>query len=233
MAEGETTISKEEFDKLQSKYDRTLGELTDVKKTLDSFKGINIEKLKADSEALSQLEKENASQSPDKLKEWKQKEAQKLRDEVAKELKEARELSEKLGKENRKLKITDKVFAAIAPKFNDDVHDDLKEYAERFGDINEKGEIIFKDVSGNPRFKNGNEPFTVEDFGAELVTKKPSWAKATFTGGTHQNGASTNGTATYSHIKTLSDLHKLPNHAEIWNKLPLAQKQEIGRNTKL
>lgn len=235
MADGDNTktVSAEDFEKLQAKYDRTLGELTDVKKTLDQFKGIDIAKLKADSEALTQLEKEVASTSPDKLKEWKDKEKQKLRDEVAKELKEAKELTEKLSKENRKLKITDKVFAAIAPKFNEDVHDDLKEYAERYGDLDDQGNIIFKDAQGNPRFKNGNEPFTIEDFGAELVQKKPSWAKASFTGGTHQNGATTKGGTDYSHIKTFNDLMKLPNAREVLKNLPYEQQQEIGRNTKL
>jgi DNA-directed RNA polymerase subunit F len=186
MAEGDnTTVSAEEYNKLKTQVQNWQAKATDYEKR---FAGIDPDAVKAKLEDYELLRKESAKTDPDKFDKWAKSESDKIRSEIAKELKEARELADRYGRENKELKVTDRVFATISPKFNPDTADIIKDYTRRYCDIDDTGSIIIKDDNGKERYKDGNVRMTAEDFGTWLANKYPSLATATFKPGTQQPG---------------------------------------------
>lgn len=196
----EEMISLAEYNKAQEKVRNLGGKLTDLEKKLEEFSGIDLVGLKADREALRNLEKERAQGSGkqedlDALIAAREKA---VRDELQPNLEKYENDLKSANSKIRELTIVDKGFSKISSQFNDDTHDFIKDLVRKNVDLDEEGNFIVKDKDGKVRYSQGsaNKPMSLDEYGAELAQKHPSFAKPTTTSGGRQNGTQTSGGST-------------------------------------
>jgi hypothetical protein len=181
---------------LQAKNDQLYGQLVDMKKQLESFTKLgDPESLRGRLEDYENLRKDKAITSKDDLDKLLQTKEQEIRQSLQSEFEGLKGTFEKTQSELRELKITDRVFSLAASQFNDDVHDDVKDYIRKYCDLNEDGQIIVKDAKGGIRHRDGKpaEKMDGADFVNWLATQKPSWAKAKGKSGDRVNGTMSTG----------------------------------------
>lgn len=190
--EAPKTIPVEDFEKEVEKRRKFQAEAEDFRKRFD---GVDLERLKASHEELAILKKQGAVGDEKKIDELLQSREAEIRKQVQKDIDESKGTISKLQAENKELKVVDRVFALAASKFNDDCHDDVKAYIRKYGDLDDGGEIVFKDDTGKPRYVPGSTTQVMrgQEFIDWLSGTKQSWAKPTTVSGTKENGTKTKG----------------------------------------
>lgn len=182
MAEDKTeatevvdTVSKAEYDGLLEKYRKEQAKAVDYERR---YKGVDLDALKAKAEERDILAAEGAKGDPNKVKAEIDRAVHETRKQLQKELDERDQLLGKLKGENKELRVVDRVFAEAAGKFIDKAHGDLKRVIRESGDLDDEGNIVFKDSKGEILYskKNRSETMGVEEFIEALCEEKPHWA---------------------------------------------------------
>lgn len=173
------------------------GQLATAERELARFKGVDLEKLKADSDALAQLTREQAGKNPEDLKKWQDAQTAKIRGEIQKQIDELAEENKKLKGTNHELMVVDRAMEKLAPRFNDDGHGFIKDYIRRSVDRNDKGEFLIKGEDGEARYSKANPAhyLSLDEWADELANKHPSIAKATTPRGSGRATERVNGSA--------------------------------------
>lgn len=193
------------------------------------FKGIDPDDYSNTKKELEEIRKKAALGNPEEMEKWKVTTESEIRKQVQKELDEANSRASKYEGENKELRVTDKVFAALGTEIMPDMADFIKEQIRRYGDINEKGEIVFKDGSGKPMYAPGSttQPMGLDHFKLHLRGQFPSAFKASDKGGTKQPGekVSVNGIT----VTSLADLKRLPSaqQREVLSKMSRAEQDAL------
>lgn len=189
------TISLEDYEKLQEKYRRAESEREDFKRKAEAY-GMTPEEVRNLKHSHDEFKKADALGDPKKFDAEVERREAEIRKQVQKDLDTLKSEKDRAFSRIKELEVTDRVFGVAASKFNDDTHDDVKAYIRKYGDLDESGNIIFKDENGKPRYAPGSTTklMAPEDFVGWLVSTKPSWAKPTIKAGDKQEGAKTNGT---------------------------------------
>lgn len=184
---------------LQQKYERerdrannALGKLTDLEKQIERFKGIDIDKLKADSEALAMMMKDKAKTSGNQadIDALLSETEKKVRDQLQPKIEELANDKNQLASKLKELTVVDGVYSKIGNKFNDDMQSFVKQIIRQSVDLNENNEFIIKDENGKPRYSkvSVNQLMTIDEFSKELEEKYPSAVKSSVPAGTKTNG---------------------------------------------
>lgn len=208
--EATKTVSVEDFEKQRNRGDRLEGLTRDLEKKLKDAeavaKSIDLEEyktLKADKEKLQEELAKNNPEEREKL--YSAREA-KIRKELSDAKAEVEQKLEAVMKENKTLKVTDKVMAEIGALFHPTCHRFIKQEVERLCDFVD-GAIVIKDEAGVPQYSKANagQQMSIKEFGEELAKQFPPMAVATATGGGRSsNGkANTNGAANGGGASTL------------------------------
>lgn len=204
----------------------------EAEKRLKAFEGIDPEDYKKTKTELDKIRREAAIGDPKKLEEWQQQKEAEIRAQVQKDLEAAKSKVDALSKQNKELTVTDRVFAIAATQINGDTSEEVKEYIRRHGDLNEKGEIIFKGEDGKPLYASGSATalMTPEGFIEMLRTKKPSFFKAKDVGGVRQPGERV--TLRGVTISTLKDLSRFSSaeQKEILAKMTQPEREALFKN---
>lgn len=224
------------YEQLDKAHKNAVGRLTELEKTLEKFKGIDPDEFFALKTAQEEEAKRQASKSPDKLEEHWNKKLNDARKEWDGKLSTFEEENKKLKSQIRSLQITDKVMAEVGPLFNQDTHRWIKAEVERRADLDQDGNLVFKDEKGDVMFSPSRrtEPLSIKEFGEMLVKEFPSAAKPTSGGGSADmtRGNRTNG----HHSKaptTLDELNAMPNPREVLAKMTAEERQVLMKNTRL
>lgn len=198
--EGSKGITQADIDRERAYAQKFKQEAEEFKTKIKVYEGIDPEQYKKDQQELAEARKKAALADPSKFEEEIKRTEATVRQSVQKELDSYKENNAKLSSKIKELQVTERVFGLAASKFNGDTHDDVKEYIRRHGDVDDNGEIIFKDAKGNIMYAEGSttQPMKAEDFVKWLVKQKPSWAVPTARSGTLQDGESKGGKESYS-----------------------------------
>lgn len=187
---GDSGALEAKVTELDTRAKRFEGLLATAEKDLAKFKGLDIEKLKADSEALTQLQHERAQNKPEELKAFREAEREKIRKEFAPKLEEYETENKKLKGSLHEHLIVDKALTTVGAKFNEDAHIFVKDMIRRSMDRDEQGNIVVKDEQGNVRYSRAKptEKLGLEEWAEEIASKHPSIAKPTVTSGSKSAG---------------------------------------------
>lgn len=181
------TITPDEFKKVKEINQRLQGKLTDIEKRYNEFtsiyKDIDPVEAKELKKKLEEAERKAAEKDPGKMEELYERKMNKIRSEYETEKQTIAQQLQALQKENKTLKVTDKVMAEIGALFQSDALKFIKREVEELCDLDEDGAIVIKDENGDPIFRNGKY-ITLKDFGELLAEKYPSLAKAQGSSGT-------------------------------------------------
>jgi hypothetical protein len=193
------TALQQELTKATERAQRFEGQLVDVQKNLEKYKGIDLDKLKADSDALTQLMKEKAGTSGnqtdiDALIAKREKE---IRDQLQPELETWQTKASTLEQQVKELTIIDRGFSQVSGMFNDDTHDFIKDIFRKSVAQDDTGAFIVKDKDGKMRYspKAANVPMTLTELAQEIADKHPSFGKSTAVKGARQLGDSAGASA--------------------------------------
>jgi hypothetical protein len=162
----------------------------EAEKKLKAFEGIDPEDYKKTKTELEEVRKKKALASPEELEAWKGETEASIRKQVQKDLDEAKAKADKFAQQNKELTVTDRVFAAVAPAVMPDMADFIKSQIRAHGDMNEKGELVFKDANGQPMYAPGSttQLMNTDQFAQHLRGKFPSSFAAQDKGGVKQPG---------------------------------------------
>lgn len=183
---------QQQYERERERANNALGKLTDLEKKLEKFSNVDLDKLRADSEALQHLMKEKAKTTGnqadiDALLTEKEK---KIRDELQPLLESATKDKQSLSEQLKELKVVDGVFTKIGNKFNDDMQSFVKDIIRNNIDLDDQGNFIIKDKDGKARYSasSANKLMTVEEFADELTSKYPSAVRSSVPAGLKQKG---------------------------------------------
>lgn len=198
MSEQTETVAKAEYESLKTKFTEAGGKIADLEKVVEKVnKAGGWDKISSTLEAFTILEKERedlekevAESKPDKLKEWKEKTESKVRSSIQAELDGFRTRAETSEKKYKELAVVDRTFSAAASKLVQAAHDDFKSLARAHGDLDEKGNLIFKNEKGETLYKEGSttEPMDANDFVNWAVKVKPHYFASTTVSGDRESG---------------------------------------------
>jgi len=211
MAEDKTdataaeTVTKAEYEALQEKFRKEQAKAVDYERR---FKGVDLDALKAAKEERDILARQSASGDPDKVKAEIDKAVSETRKQLQKELEENENTLKAIKAENKELKVVDRVFAEAASKFIDKSHVDLKRVIRESGDLDDNGNIVFRDDKGEKLYskKKPSEPMGVAEFIEGLLDEKPHWAVDFSVSGAKQTGEKRTGGAKITSLSQLNGL---------------------------
>jgi len=188
---------KAKLSELDERAKRFEGLYVDTSKKLKTFEGIDLDRLKADSEALAQHLRDKAAESKDPadLKKWQESQTAKIRSEIQKKLDELESENKSLKSTNHELTVVDKAMERIGGRFNEDTHMFIKQYVRDQVDRDDKGELYIRGEDKQPRYspsKPANR-LSLEEWADEIAQKHPSAAKATVPRGSGKGGERMNG----------------------------------------
>jgi hypothetical protein len=192
--------------KLQAAEERARNfeaKLTDLEKKFDRVKDINPDDVAGMRASLQEYERKAAEgKSPEELERVIKDQLEgnyndRLQAQAAR-IEELEGLNGSLKGSLKELSVVDKAMGEIGGMFNDDCHVFIKQCVRDAVDVNEQGDFIIKDDSGNPRFNAAGKPMTLSDYAQELIGKHSSMAKPQVKDGGKQPGqkmgASSSGT---------------------------------------
>lgn len=187
---------QQDYSKLDERAKRFEAMSVDLEKKLKRFEGVDLDKLKADSEALSTVMRDKASQNPDDLKKWQEATEAKIRTQYQAKIETTEAELQKVRGINREMLVVDKAMEKIGTRFNDDGHLFVKQYVRGQVDRDENGNFIVKDEKGEPRYSPSKpaEKLSLEEWADEIAGKHPSIAKASVPRGSAKPGEKIAGT---------------------------------------
>jgi hypothetical protein len=192
----EDKVSRVDYDNAIERARKFEGQLVDLQKQFEPFKGVDLTALTAKAsqfDELSKAPKGNDKKDIDRLiadaEAAKEAAVRGQFDPVINEYKT--KLSEKENR-LRELEVVEKVFTSHAGKFVDTATEDFKDIIRRTFDQDETGALFVKDEKGQARFSDidgrRHERMGPDEFIAELEKKKPHLFKAKGSPGAMQNG---------------------------------------------
>jgi hypothetical protein len=184
----------QDFQREQDKARRLEGEVVDVRKRLEPLEKVDLVALKAKAEELDLLKQQNAK-TPDEIKQLIKEKETAIRAEIQRELDENKTALQKYQSENKELRVVDKAMGEIGKHFNDDMHPFVKQYVRQSVDVNDRGEYVIKDDSGDVRYSkvDRTKPMSLKEYADELAERHPSAARPTGTSGGMHAGTKSNG----------------------------------------
>lgn len=199
------------------KFHRVQAQVVDLEKKLEQFKDIDPTAFKAMREDYELMRKQQTGGDPKKIEELITAKEAEIRTTVQKTLDERDAKINNLSSTLKRLQVTDKVFSLAASRINEDCADDFKSYAEKYGDLGDDGEIIFKDDKGAMRYAPGSttKPMGVDDFVEYLSNLKPSWFKPDGKAGAKTAGQKTSA-ASNARVLTWAEIGQLPDKGKIY-----------------
>ncbi len=217
--------TNDELARERAKSQKLFAELTDLKKTYQQFtsmyKDIDPDEARKLKEKNEELERKAIEKDPAKMEEMFNRKFTRFQTEMAeKEASLTKEL-EKYKKENKTLRVTDKVMAEIGSLFNEDALKFIKREVEEFCDLDDDGStIVVKDEDGNVQFRNG-KIIGIKDFGEQLIEKYPSLARARGVGGAKDAspGPKRQGAGSGRIPETYAELQSMPNSKAVFDEL--------------
>lgn len=187
----------EQLDRERTRANNFQGQLTDIQKRMEAFNGIDLDKLKADSEALKQLTIEKAKNSGDQkdIDELLASTEKRIRDEIQPQLETFQTENKTLKSKINEIEVVDAAYTQIGTLFNNDVQEFIKGLIRQNVAKDKDGNLVVVDKDGKPRYSNGsaNKLMSVAELGDELAQKYPSFAQPTVTSGTRSQGQRSNG----------------------------------------
>lgn len=190
--DGQDAVSPEQFKKAVERAQRFEAQLKDLEKKHQQFasmyKDIDPDEAKALKTKLEEAERKAAEKDPAKMEELFERKLNKFKQGWDEEKTTITYELEKLRKENKTLKVTDKVMSEIAGLFNPDALKFIRREVEEQCDLDDDNTIVVKDEDGSPIFKNGKY-LGIKDFGEMLVERYPSLAKAQGVSGSKDSGS--------------------------------------------
>lgn len=225
------TVAKTDYEALKSKHTEITGKLTDFEKQFEKInKWGGLEKISADLEAFNLLQQERAAEKPEDLKKWKETTEQTIRQSVQKDVDTWKTKAEQAEGKFKERVVIDSAFTVAAGKLHDSAKEDFKTLTRQHGDLDEKGNVIFKDAQGNILYKEGSttEPLDADGFVQWAIKNKPHYfASQTVEGDRDVNTTS----ATHSGTKITVDEY-LNMSAQEHAKLPLATRAELAKKAR-
>lgn len=162
-----------------------MAKATDFEKQLDQFKGLNIDKLKADSAELQRrLEGSDKSDDVEAAK-------KRLEDTYKSQIDGLKDNTTKLQSQIKTLRVTNEAMKLHSKFFVDGSEAIVQDFVNKFCDWDEKsGAIVIKQASGDVRYSPTRTGATmnVEELFTELQTQFPFLAKAKNNNGTMGSG---------------------------------------------
>lgn len=225
-------VPKSEYESLRTKHTELSGKLTDFERNFDKInKWGGLEKIGADLEAFNLLQEERAKEKPEDLKVWKTQTEQSIRQSVQKDVDTWKTKAEQAEGKYKERVIIDSAFTVASGKLHDAAKEDFKALARQHGDLDDKGNVVFKDAQGNTLYKDGSttEPLDAEGFVAWAAKNKPHYFASQTKEGDRDAGATSSathsgGTITVDQYLSMSDAE----HA----KLPLTVRAELARKAR-
>lgn len=222
------TIAKAEYDALKEKHTQTAGKLTDFEKQFERINKLGgLEKISADIEAFNLLQQERAAEKPEDLKKWKETTEQTIRQSIQKDVDTWKTRAEQAETKFKERVVIDSAFSVAASKLHDTAKDDFKALVRQHGDLDEKGNVVFKDSKGEILYKEGSttEPLDAEGFVNWTIKQKPHY----FTSQTVSGDRDTNATqATNAGVNITVDQYLNMSAAE-HARLPLKTRAELAK----
>ena len=214
---------------LETHKNTWMGKATEYEK---KFQGVDPDEYHSLKASVEQLQREKAIADPKQMDAWKADTEKLVRSTVQKQLDDAIARAKSLESENKELKVVDRAFKDIADEFNSDCFDEVKQYVRRFGDVDEKGNLIFKDENGAIRYAQGStsKQMDAKEFGAWIGSLKPSWKKPTHVRGT-DTGNQTKSAGANGATITAKDFMQLPQAEQraLALKMSASQLSDIGK----
>lgn len=207
-ATGEKTYSQKDIEAERAHAQHFKAQLEEVQ---NKYKGIDPDDYSKTKAELAEIRKKAALGNPEEMEKWKATTEAEIRKQVQKDLDAANSKAEALSKQNKELTVTDRVFAAAAPNVMPDMSEFIKDQIRRHGDLNEKGEIVFKDASGKEMYAPGSttQLMNTQQFVEHLKNTFPSSFKASEKSGAKQGGERTS-VSSPTKPTSMAELQALP-----------------------
>jgi hypothetical protein len=230
------TVSIDEFNREKAKAQRTFGELTNLQKELEKYKGIDPTEFFALKEAVAMAEKEKATKDPKLTADYYEREKNKA---ISTATAEFEAKYGKLQADHQKLQSDfqrNAINRQIVNEFNDQLIpgavEDLENLLTKHAKF-EDGQVVFVDADNNVIYKAG-KPMTSKDFINSLKETKSHWFKSTSVQGSQ---GITTGEKSKPFVgtvpRTMAELNALPNPHAVLKSLTPEQRLVILNNTKI
>lgn len=187
---AEKTFSESDYNKAveieRAHASKFKEELTELKTKFKDIDPTAFSTMKAELDAL----KNKGATTPEQIEaRIREKEAE-IRATVQKDIDSFSTENKTLKGQLKELQIVDRAFSHFAGKINEDVADDVKALIRRDGDLDDKGNIVFKDENGKIRYAPGSttQPMTPAQYVEWVSTVKGSYFKSTAVPGTKGPG---------------------------------------------
>lgn len=205
------TYSQKEFEAERAHAQLAREDAETFKAKLKAYEGIDPAQVQKDREELEAARKKKALSTPEELEAYKAQLEVDVRSKVQKDLDTAKTEAETLRKTNKELTVTDRVFAQAATNIMPDMADFIKGQIRTNGDLNEKGEIVFKE-NGKEIYAPGSttQLMNTEQYVQHLRTKFPSAFKAADKGGAKTAGEKTSAGAYTGKQLSRAEVEALP-----------------------
>lgn len=204
-----TTISEQDYNKAIERAQKFEGMAVDLQKKLERFSKIDPDKYHATLEELENFKRDNATGDRKKIDELLANKEKEVRSTVQKTIDDlTSEVTTTKGK-LKELTVTDRVFSIAADQINKDCADDVKRYIRDYCEIDDDGNIFARDPkTGEKLYQKGSTTKVLdgEGFAEWLKENRPSWFKATASGGGKSAGTTTTKPSGTGKNYTLTDL---------------------------
>ena len=183
------TVSVEDYNKQVERAQRFEGQIVDLQKQMERFKGFDPEKAKADADALEQLMKEKGKTDQTTIDELiARKEAEFEKRYGTKYTEQETELSNARS-ELKRLRVTNVALQKAADIFNPDALELIQSRIESDCDFAD-GEIIIKGENGKalPSKLDPRKQMDLDEYLQSLAAKYPSTAKSSVAQGSRGQG---------------------------------------------
>lgn len=197
------------------------------KEVVDKYGHVDLEEYNQMRAKMEEAERKAAANDPAKWEEMSERKNAKLRQDYETRIAEYEKRVSEHQSKIKEYEVTDKVMSEITSMFNEDVLDIVKGIVSRQGDKDEEYGLIFRDENGEIMF-HGNRPLTPKEFGAKLVERRPSLAKATgVTGGAN----ATTGTKTRigKVPETFAELRQRPDWQRVWDQMTHEERRKLTK----
>ena len=224
-------VAKAEYEALKAKHTEMGGKLTDFEKQFEKInKWGGLEKISADLEAFNLLQEERAKEKPEDLKVWKTQTEQTIRQSIQKDVDTWKTKAEQAESKYKERVIIDAAFTVASGKLHDAAKEDFKALARQHGDLDDNGNVVFKDAQGKVLYKEGSatEPLDAVGFVSWAVKNKPHYFASQTVNGDRDSGATS---STYEGAEITVDQYLSMSNAE-HARLPISVRAELAKKAR-
>ncbi len=179
---------KQQLDHERERSQRFEAQLVDLQKKVEAFNGVDLDKLRADSEALQHLQRDNAIGNREQIDSLINEAVSTVRTEAATTIDALKEQISARDKQLHELQVVDAAMNKIGGLFNDDMQPFIKQTLRDNITKTDSGDLVVIDSDGKVKYNDDQKPMGINDFAKELVSKYPSMARPTVKSGAMPNG---------------------------------------------